>query len=187
MIPKNKSFNYLILCKIFFFLFFETSCVSIIKYEKRPPNLKKSKYSVKLSVSDLSYSFKSISGEMVRLNSFKGKIIFINHWATWCSPCVKEMPSLNKLYEAAKDQPIIFLFISNESKEQVEHFVQKHSLSSLPFYTAVKAEKPTLFDNTSWPTTYIIDKNSNLVIKHTSTANWSHQSVTRYLKKLMYE
>ena len=187
MMPSNKSVANLILCKIFFFLFFETACVSILKYENRAPNLKKSQCSVKLSESDLSYSFKSLSGQKVMLNTFKGKVIFINHWATWCSPCIKEMPSLSQLYKTVKEQPIVFLFISNESKDHVENFVQKHSLSGLQFYTSVKAEKPRIFDNNTWPTTYIIDKNSNLVIKHTSTSNWSHQSVTSYLKKLIHE
>ena len=100
----------------------------------------------------------SLDGRPIRLSGLKGKVVLVNFWATWCSPCAQEMPLLERLYEKYKTQGLEILAISVD--EQVAHykvpeFVKDHSLTF-----------PVLYDNgvqslygvTSFPTSLLIDR-----------------------------
>lgn len=108
-------------------------------------------------------------GEKVDFNSFKGKKIVINFWATWCPPCIAEMPSFQKLYNEF-GQDVVFLFVTNEDEETVKHFLTKRKLQ-LPIYHEITNPIPE-FEGNNLPTTFIINENQEIVVKKIGSADW---------------
>ena len=73
---------------------------------------------------DYKWNYKTLQGEAVNFESHKGKVVFLNFWATWCPPCVAEFPAIEDLYTQYGNE-VEFILISNESASVVESFVQK--------------------------------------------------------------
>ena len=95
-------------------------------------------------------------GDRVHFENFKGKTVFINFWATWCPPCIAEMPDIHRLYEETNEQ-VEFVMISvdqNESKAKI--FVENKSFD-FPIYF-LRSGLPSGYNTRSIPTTYLIDK-----------------------------
>jgi thiol-disulfide isomerase/thioredoxin len=113
------------------------------------------------------------SGKSVTLEEYKGKIIFINFWATWCPPCIAEMPSMQKLYADYQDK-IVFLFVTTDSFERANTFLVKENLT-LPVYQSI-TNPPLEMESSTIPATYLIDKQGNVIVAKIGTANWNSDS-----------
>ncbi|MFV5693047.1 TlpA family protein disulfide reductase [Flavobacterium sp. LT1R49] len=120
------------------------------------------------------------SGKNVTLEAYKGKIIFINFWATWCPPCIAEMPSMQKLYADYQDK-VVFLFVTTDSFEKANAFLFKENLT-LPIYQSV-TNPPMEMESATIPATYLIDKQGNVIVVKIGTANWNSDS---FREKLDY-
>lgn len=120
----------------------------------------------------------------ISLNELKGKVIFINYWATWCPPCIAEMPSIQSLYNDYKDK-IAFIFITSDTKIKTTEFYQKNDYS-LPTYNLTSGIAPEI-NTRSLPTTFIIDKNGKLALKETGASNWNNVKVRQLLDDLINE
>ncbi|NAS32757.1 redoxin family protein [Flavobacteriaceae bacterium R38] len=116
------------------------------------------------------------------LNSAKGKVVLINFWATWCPPCIAEMPDLQKLYDEYGDK-IVFLFVTNENAKTVNTFFNKNGYK-LPVYQSRKKAPEILFSR-SIPTTYLIDKEGKIVIEKTGAADWDSKKVKDQIDLLL--
>ena len=79
------------------------------------------------------FQLETLSGETMRLSDYQGKIVVLNFWATWCPPCVEEMPHLQAFYENNKDQAIVVIAVNLTSEDNgidaVEEFVKEHELT----------------------------------------------------------
>lgn len=115
----------------------------------------------KIRLSDLSNS-------AIELDQYKGKTIFINFWATWCKPCLAEMPSIQKAMEILKNENIEFLFASDETKEQIESFNTKYNY---PF-NFVRVENMEEINIMALPTTFIFNADSKLVFNEIGFRKW---------------
>lgn len=124
----------------------------------------------------------SINKGNTNFTSSKGNVIVINLWATWCPPCVAEMPSFQKLY-AIYGEKVDFYFVSNESRELINNFIKKNNYT-FPVYVSTTLPPASLQSN-SLPTTYIIDKNGNIVINKSGVADWDNDSVKEILDSLL--
>lgn len=131
-----------------------------------------------------SYDWKLVNdkGEVIDANNFKGKVVFVNFWATWCPPCVAEMPSLQSLYEDYKDD-VVFLFVANDKKVKVEKFI-KDKKHTIPVYFQA-SESPVEIQSNSLPTTYIINQKGEIVVEKTGAADWNSKRVRNLLDKLI--
>ena len=118
------------------------------------------------------------------LEQAKGKVIFVNLWATWCPPCIAEMPSMQKIYDAYGDR-VVFLFVSNENQEKVTAFLKRKNLS-IPSYYPLSSSPKEIASN-SIPATYIIDKKGFIVVEKIGAANWNSTSVKKLLDNLLLE
>ncbi|MFE3870460.1 TlpA family protein disulfide reductase [Flavobacterium sp. ZS1P70] len=122
------------------------------------------------------------TGKSVSLEAYKGKIIFINFWATWCPPCIAEMPSIQKLYADYQDK-MIFLFVTTDSFERANAFMSKEKLT-LPVYQSI-TNPPVEMESSTIPATFLIDKQGNIVLAKIGTANWNSDSFRGKLDQLL--
>ena len=131
---------------------------------------------------DFDWYLKDVAGNQLAMESVRGKVIVINFWATWCPPCVAEMPSLNALYKDYKDE-VVFLFVAQDDSEKVITYLEKQGYD-FPVYFELNAP-PNLLQNASIPTTYILSKKGEIVIEKTGAADWNSNSTRSLLSELL--
>lgn len=124
---------------------------------------------------------KELDGKVIDLNGYKGKTIFINFWATWCGPCIKEMPSIERAKNALKDSKIEFLVASNEAVEQIQSFTTKRNLN-LHYVQLQNLEELAI---PALPTTYIISPSGELVFSETGYREWDEAANIELLTKII--
>lgn len=129
------------------------------------------------------WQLNGLNTESINFNKLKDKVVFVNFWATWCPPCRAEMPMIQDLYNDYKDK-IAFVFVTNESWETVEKFYLKNEYN-LPTYNSVSAPPSKFTETNSIPATYLLDKNGNILISKTGSANWNSSKVRNLLDDLI--
>jgi thiol-disulfide isomerase/thioredoxin len=122
------------------------------------------------------------NGNAVSLKQYKGKLVFVNFWATWCPPCIAEMPSMQKLYDDYQDK-IVFLFVTTDPFEKANAFLVKENLN-LPIYHSM-TNPPLELESSTIPATYLIDKHGNIVVAKIGTADWNSESFRKNLDELL--
>ena len=129
--------------------------------------------------------FNDLEGNEFSLRDFEDKVLFINYWATWCNPCLAEMPNMAELYNQYKENDnIVFLYLSKEDADTIIDYIPKDdSLGQLPVYKVVTDDD--LFSTRGIPTTFIVNRNGEIVIKDVGSAVWNDQSVVDYLDNLL--
>ena len=123
-------------------------------------------------------------GNRISTNDLKGKVVFINFWATWCPPCRAEMPALHNMYTALKgNESFVFLFITEDEEigKAVEYF--KDNNYDLPLYAIIGSVQPEVYSSTL-PTTLVIDKEGVIAYKHEGVANYNTEKFRKYLESL---
>lgn len=119
-------------------------------------------------------------GNTLSLADFKGKAIFMNMWATWCPPCIAEMPNINKLYKEM-GHDVAFVMISlDEDFETAKSFNNRKGFD-LPIYT-LQSRRPAMYQSTTVPTTYVISADGNLMLTHKGMANYNTSKFRGFLE-----
>jgi len=121
-------------------------------------------------------------GNKMSLADMKGKVIFLNFWATWCPPCVAEMPSIDKLHEEVGDEVTFVMLSLDEDFERAKAF-NKRKGYGLPIY-APGSNLPPMYQSSAIPTTYIIDADGNLALTHEGMADYSNPEFKEFLNSL---
>ncbi|MEP1489538.1 MAG: TlpA disulfide reductase family protein [Algibacter sp.] len=131
-----------------------------------------------------SYNWKlrDYNGSIFNFETVKGKVVLINFWATWCPPCIAEMPSMQSLYNDYSDK-IEFVFVSNESSQTIREFLDKKKYT-FNVYSPVNSA-PESFDVSSIPRTFLIDKKGNIVIDKIGASNWDSDKVRVTIDNLL--
>ncbi|MBI5047891.1 MAG: TlpA family protein disulfide reductase [Deltaproteobacteria bacterium] len=134
------------------------------------------------------FTLPDLHGKMVSLSDYKGKVVFVNFWATWCKPCEEEMPSMQAMYEVLKNrfQNFELLAVSVDSKELnvVESFAKKYRLT-FPILHDRKGKVKEIYKTTGVPETFIIDQNGVIAEKVWGPRNWSNQDSVRTIIELL--
>lgn len=135
---------------------------------------------------DYDFNLKDLEGNVVDVNQFKGKTIFLNIWATWCGPCRVEMPSIQKLYEQVDNQSILFIMLAVDRPQdlkKVKDFVADKEYT-FPVYTP-SGNLPVQLQVGSIPSTFVISPDGKIVSKETGAANYDTPEFKAFLKKLV--
>ncbi|WP_069658434.1 TlpA family protein disulfide reductase [Arcticibacter eurypsychrophilus] len=128
--------------------------------------------------------FTDQKGNTINLSDQKGKVIFMNFWATWCPPCIAEMPSIDKLYAKYKNNKnVMFIMVDVDGKMEASLAFMKKKNLSLPVYISAGAIPKEYFSG-SMPTTVILDKFGNLAFHHLGGADYGNPEVTAFIDKL---
>lgn len=131
------------------------------------------------------FTLNQLDGETLNFEDLKGKVVFINFWATWCAPCVAEMPSINSLYDIYKDnRDIVFVMINVENKEEkVRKFIKKKKFS-FPIYLPNASQIPKVYESKGIPTTFVLDKDGYIAYKKVGMANYDANSFVKFIAQL---
>jgi len=139
------------------------------------------------AVIDYNMPLITFSGQPANLEDFKGKVIFLNFWATWCPPCIAEMPGIQSVYEEySGNNEIAFLMISlDEDINNARQFLEDRDYTFTGY--RLNGIRPELFRSEIIPTTYVINKEGVLVAKKEGMANYDTSRFKNFLDDLLKE
>jgi thiol-disulfide isomerase/thioredoxin len=118
----------------------------------------------------------------IHLANYRGKVVLLNFWASWCVPCIEELPSLLQLHHDRPDLAILAVSIDEDANDYKRFLVRRHvDLITVrdPNQTAAK-----LYHTEGWPETYIIDRNGRIRRKIVGDPDWSNPEIRAFLKTL---
>ena len=125
-------------------------------------------------------------GKRVSLSDMQNKVLFINFWATWCPLCIAEMPGINDLYNETVDDEMVFLMISTDKEfNKAKDFVSRKGFD-FPIYR-LRSSIPFALQSRVLPSTYIVAKDGEIVVKHQGMADYNNNKMKDLLKKLSDE
>lgn len=134
------------------------------------------------SLKPFEYSVNALNGSATFLSVGKGGVTFISYWATWCPPCIAELPSIQKLYADYGDK-MDFLLLTNEKPTTVHEFLKKRNYDLPIYFPQMKA--PDALYSKSIPTSYIIDPRGKIMVKETGAVDWNSAKTRQLLDKLI--
>jgi len=138
-----------------------------------------------ISVPKSFYNWQLVSstGEVFDMQLCKNKVVFINFWATWCSPCVAELPYIDDLNQKFKDNAnVVIVTVVDESFKKVNPFMKKRGFFFDVFQS--KIGLPSFLNKGSIPYTIIIDKEGKLVLEKTGSYKWNSKQIVDYIEEL---
>jgi peroxiredoxin len=124
------------------------------------------------------------SDHTITLSQFRGQVVVLNFWATWCPPCVAETPALVRMQNQLKSKGVTVLAVSIDADDAAYHkFLKDYSVSMVTVRDESK-KASTLYGTFGWPETYIIDRNGIIRRKFIGPVEWTNPEITDYLSKL---
>ena len=133
----------------------------------------------------LDFELKNLKGEDVKLSSLSNKTVFLNFWATWCPPCIEEMPSLRRLYKKFEDHPdFVFLAVSTDQEWQAVRRFFEREPADFPVLLDAEGQIARRYGTTKFPETYIID-HGRLVGHIVGPRDWDHWYAEAWLRALL--
>lgn len=120
-------------------------------------------------------------GKAVNLQSFKGKKVFVNLWASWCPPCRAEMPSIQKLYNSVDKNKVAFVMLSYDDNPLKSTSFMKRNKLSLPVYFPSE-QPPALFQPDGIPATFIFDEQGNIIEQNIGAEDYDTEAYRQLLK-----
>lgn len=134
---------------------------------------------------DFIYDFKikDLAGNRIDFNQYKGKVVFLNLWATWCGPCRAEMPTIQSLFNKINSDKIAFVLLSldeDKNKEKVERYVKDRAFTFPVFMPS--GHLPEQLQVPSIPTTFVIAKDGKILTKEVGTANYDTEKFKKFLE-----
>ena len=138
-----------------------------------------------LSNFDYNFTIKDLQGNKQSVNQFKGKVIFLNMWATWCGPCRAEMPTIQELYNRIDKDKIVFIMLSvdkAQDKEKILRYVQNKAYTFPVYqpsgYLSEQLSVPSI------PTTFVISRDGKIVARHVGITNFNTDKFKKFIDDL---
>jgi cytochrome c biogenesis protein CcmG/thiol:disulfide interchange protein DsbE len=133
---------------------------------------------------DFDFHLPDLNGKIANLEDFRGKVLIINFWATWCPPCEEEIPKLNQLYEKYKNEGLVVIGIAldKDSLNLVEPFVRNKRVG-YPILVGNEQMLTGLKDFSGVPTTLIVDRKGNIKKKY--DGSFDKDELENSLKELL--
>ncbi|MGB3180015.1 MAG: TlpA disulfide reductase family protein [Cyclobacteriaceae bacterium] len=141
-------------------------------------------------VADLDFPLIDMQDHPILLSDHKGKVLFLNFWATWCPPCVAEMPGIARLYEDVGSDNVSFVLISSDKdREKLQAFIERKDFDDLPVYQVPPygGGLPGMYRTGSIPSTFVIDKKGHIRMVREGMADFDTEEFRQFLARLASE
>ncbi|RDK86952.1 TlpA family protein disulfide reductase [Marinirhabdus gelatinilytica] len=136
------------------------------------------------SLSNYYWELNDLNNGTINFSTAEGNVTLVNVWATWCPPCIAEMPSMQKLYDSYKNK-MAFYFVSLEDTKTLRQFAEKKNYT-FPIYTT-QQKFPKEIQTNSFPTTYLLSKSGKIVMVQKGAADWNSETVHNTIDALLAE
>lgn len=135
---------------------------------------------------DLSGELLTMEGKTVSLADDRGKVLFLNFWATWCGPCRAEMPAMETLYDLLREDGLSMVAITEEPKELVSRYLDQHPY---PFQIMIdpKGELTRRLQVVGLPTTFVLDKKRRIIYSQVGAVEWDAPEVISLFRRALEE
>jgi peroxiredoxin len=126
------------------------------------------------------------SGNRIDLSRLKGKLVIVHFWATWCPPCVEEVPALSRFWEGYRGRDDIELYVISVDKDwkTIDQFNAKHP-NTLPLYIDAEASTAKRFGTTQYPETYIVNRSGRVLERVAGAVSWDDPEVRKRIEQLL--
>lgn len=153
---------------------------TIIRYSLFQP--RESEEVTFVSMEHLNWEVEDLEGSRIKMDQFFGRPVFLNFWATWCPPCIAEMPSIQRLYDIYGDE-VAFVLASHEEAKVLSAFLNKKHYT-MPVYV-LRGTVPEVFYSRSIPATFLISPQGKIVMKKQGAAKWDGSRVKELLDRMI--
>lgn len=134
---------------------------------------------------DYNFTIKDLEGNRIPFDTFKGKVIFLNMWATWCGPCRTEMPGIQSLYEKVDKEKVVFVMLSIDKDGDLPRVVDYLAAKSFTFGAFLPSGYlPEQLQVPSIPTTFVISPDGKVVKKEVGTMQYDTPEFRKFLEGL---
>lgn len=132
------------------------------------------------------FTLKDLTGKSISLSDYKGKIVFLNFWATWCAPCRHEMPSMEKVHKKYKGGDFVVLAVATDNKgeEIVKPFIDEHGYT-LPVLIDKNSDVSDSYSVFALPTTFIIGRDGKIIEMVQGVREWDSKEILDYFDELI--
>ncbi|RCX23742.1 peroxiredoxin [Fontibacillus phaseoli] len=140
--------------------------------------------SQRLSTGRAAPEFQAVNtdGEKVSLSEYRGKVVVLNFWASWCEPCVREMPLINTVFQDSNSEAVTLFVNAGESKGTINEFLSEHQFD-FPVIIDATGRISGLYAVTGLPVTYLLDKNGNIAHSFIGEIS-SEQQLSQFIETL---
>lgn len=138
---------------------------------------------VHIDADDYDIDLQGINTPSTNMKNFRNKPVFLNFWGTWCAPCRKEWPSIQKLYDRRKDQVDFVLIAMKDEEEAVRKFLKENNYT-VPVYIAQSPISEKILPK-AFPTTFLLDKNGRILIKEDTSTDWDSESTHQFINNII--
>ena len=131
-----------------------------------------------------SYDWQVIShdGDVLDLETARGKTLFITFWHPACVPCLAQLPSINRLYNKLEGSDVVFVIVATDNKDELPDIIAKESID-FPVYTLL-SDRPDIFASPDTPANFIVDPDGNIMFKQIGGAKWDDENIFEFLLDL---
>ena len=131
---------------------------------------------------DYDWTIRPLDGDDLELGAFRDRVLFINLWASWCTPCIREMESIEGLKRRLEDTDVEFLIVAADDEGAVRRHLRKYSYD-LPIYLEVD-RIPAAFGLRGLPTSWVVDQNGRILILRHGEAVWDTPDVAGFIRSI---
>ncbi len=134
------------------------------------------------------FTLKNLRGENASLSDYHGKVVLLNFWATWCAPCRKEMPSMEKLWQTYREQGLVILAVStdNGGESRIKSFARRLKLT-FPILLDPDSQASDLYQVSGIPVSFLIDRQGRIVAHVLGSKDWASESAFQQVENLLLQ